>query len=83
MANFQAIQDLSEVRFERAVVSVDAVSLNMETIDLGDASDSLVCSAIYARFLRKTGEYSCQLIFAISKLVPKGMSVPRAVLFVL
>ena len=53
----------------------------METIDLGDASDSLVCSAIYARFLRKNGEYSCQLIFARSKLVPKGMSIPRAELF--
>ena len=81
LANFQAIQDLSEVKFERAVVPVDAVSLNMETIDLGDASDSLICSAIYARFLRKSGEYSCQLIFARSKLVPKGMSVPRAELF--
>ena len=81
LANFQTIQDLSEVKFERAVVPVDAVSLDMETIDLGDASDSLVCSAIYARFLRKNGEYSCQLIFARSKLVPKGMSIPRAELF--
>ena len=79
LANFKTIQDLAEVKFERAVVPIDAVSLDVDTIDLGDASDSLICSAIYVRFLRKTGEYSCQLIFARSKLVPQDIkSIPRA-----
>ena len=53
------------------VVPVDAVSLDVDTIEFGDASESLFCAAIYARFLRKDGSYSCQLIFSRSKLVPK------------
>ena len=78
LANFKTIQDLSEVQFERAVVPEDAVSLDANTIDAGDASNSVVCSAVYVRFKRKNGSYSCQLIFSRSKLVPEGMSLPRA-----
>ena len=78
LANFKTIQDLSEVQFERAVVPEDAVRLNANTIDAGDASNSVVCSAVYVRFKRKNGSYSCQLIFSRSKLVPEGMSLPRA-----
>ena len=81
LANFQTMKDLADLKYERCVVPEDAVSLEVNTIDLGDASESLVCAAIYARFLRKNGSYSCQLIFAKSKLVPDGMSIPRAELF--
>ena len=34
--------------------------------------------AIYTRFLKKDGTDSCQLIFARSKLIPDGLSQPRA-----
>ena len=37
--------------------------------------------AIYARFLKKDGTHSCQLIFSRSKLIPDGLSQPRAELF--
>ena len=77
-ANFKTIEDLADVQFKRAVVPEDAISLDIETIDAGDASNSLVCSAIYARFKRKCGLYSCQLIFSRSKLVPQGMILPRS-----
>ncbi|XP_066912130.1 uncharacterized protein [Clytia hemisphaerica] len=41
----------------------------------------MTCTAIYARFLRKDSTYSCQLIFARSRTVPKDMSMPRAELY--
>ncbi|XP_066933238.1 uncharacterized protein [Clytia hemisphaerica] len=41
----------------------------------------MVCVAIYARFLRTNGEYSCQLIFSRTRAVPKGMSQPRGELY--
>ena len=33
---------------------------------------------IYARFQLTDGGYSCQLVFARTKIVPRDMSVPRA-----
>ncbi|XP_066935869.1 uncharacterized protein [Clytia hemisphaerica] len=80
-SNFQLIQEAGNLRFNRAVVPVDAVNLTMETLDFGDASSSMVCVAIYARFLRTNGEYSCQLIFSRTRAVPKGMSQPRGELY--
>ena len=76
--NFSVIQELRDVVFNRAVVPDDAVSLDIETIDVADASNELLCCAIYARFKLKSGDYSCQLVFARSKLVPDDMSMPRA-----
>ena len=53
----------------------------METCEISDSSLNLACSAVYARFKRKNGLYSCQLVFARSKVVPKGMSIPRGELY--
>ena len=75
------IQELGQIKYKRAIVPSDAESLNIDTIDFGDASKELVCVAIYARFKRTNGEYSCQLVLARSKLVPDDMTLPRAELF--
>ena len=80
-SNFKMINELSQIQFKRAVVPQDAVNLDVETIECGDASKEMICIAIYVRFLRKSGDYSCQLLFARSKLVPEGMTIPRAELF--
>ena len=71
------VQGLKELTCKRAVVPDDAVSLDIET-DFADASTQLICVAVYARFKRKNGGYSCQLVFARSKVVPKNTSIPRA-----
>ena len=76
--NFSLIQDLRDVVFRRTVVPEDAMNLDIETIDVADASTSLMCAAIYARFKLRSGGYSCQLVFARSKLVPEDLSMPRA-----
>ena len=41
----------------------------------------MTCAAVYARFQRKNGMYSSQLVFAWSKIVPENLSQPRAELF--
>ena len=80
-SNFEIIEGMSQLKFKRAVIPSDAVNLEMDTIECGDASKDMICIAIYVRFLRKSGEYSCQLLFARSKLVPDGTTIPRAELF--
>ena len=76
--NFEMMQELKHVRFKRAVIPDDAVSTDMELICVADASEILICLGIYARFLRKSGGHSCQLLFGRTKVVPKDMSIPRA-----
>ena len=67
--NIEMIEEISRVRFKRAVVPADAASTDINTIDVADASTSIACAAIYVRFPRRNGDYSCQLIFARSKLL--------------
>ena len=78
MSNFKTLQEIGNIRFKRAIVPADALYLTMETIDTADASQSLICVAIYARFMLKSGDYSCQLVLARSKLLPEDISIPRA-----
>ena len=80
-SNLEMIQDMKNFKFNRAIVPENASSLDIDTIDSSDASKSIACIAIYARFPTHSGKYSCQLIFGRSKLVPEGMTVPRAELF--
>ena len=78
VSNFEMIKELSNVKFRRAIVPEDAISLVIETIDTGDATQTLVCSAIFAHFKRKNGTFSCQLVFSRSKLVSEGATLPRS-----
>ena len=55
----------------------DALNLDIETINTADTSEHLVCAAVYARFLKRGGFHSCQLIFARTKVV-HGLTIPRA-----
>ena len=77
-SNFDMMSQLGDIKYRRCVVPEDALNLNMETIEMADASLEMSCSVVYARFKRKNGQYSCQLIFARSKTVPTDMSIPRA-----
>ena len=79
--NFEMISKFCEIRFRRAIVPPDALNLNIETIEMADASESLACSALYVRFKRKNGRYHCQILFARTKILPKDMGPPRAELF--
>ena len=76
--NFEIMEEIKNIQFRRAVVPIDAKNLDIVTLDTGDASSKLICTAIYARFERKAGTYSCQLVFARSKVLPEDVSTPRA-----
>ena len=76
--NFETISDLGELKFKRLIVPEDAVDLNIDTIEISDASLNMACAAVYGRFRRKSGGYSCQLIFSRSKIIPDGFNIPRA-----
>ena len=80
-SHFAMMEDIKNVRFNRAVIPDDALNLEAETLDFGDASQSVVCVAMYIRFKRKGGGHSCQLLFSKSKLVPDGMTQPRGELY--
>ena len=75
--NFEVIEELRELRFYRAIVPSDAVNLDIETIETADAGEELVCAAVYARFMRKDGTFSCQLILARTKVI-HDLTIPRA-----
>ena len=77
-SHFEMMKEISKIKYKKTIVPDDAVSLQINTIDTGDSSKSIACIAIYARFLKKDGTYSCQIVFARSKLVPEGMTQPRA-----
>ena len=80
-SHFQMMEEIKNVRWKRAVIPENAVNLKCTTLDFGDASQVLVCIAIYVRFKLKNGNYSTQLIFAKSRLVPDDMTQPRAELY--
>ena len=74
--NFGVIDELRNLKFRRAVVPPDALNLDMETIETADAGEELICAAIYARFQRRSGAYSYQLILARTKVI-HDLSIPR------
>ena len=76
-ANFDVIRKPGNIQFKRAVVPDDAENLDIETIATADAGETRVCAAVYARFKRENGDYSCQLIFSRTKIV-HDITVPRA-----
>ena len=75
------MQQIGGIRFKRAIVPHNAVNMDIETLDFGDASQSLICVCIYARFYLKNNTYSCQLVFARTRMVPTDLSLPRAELY--
>ena len=79
--NFQVMEKLGGCKWNRLIVPKDAVSLDMEIIGSGDASEKMACSAIYVRFLRTDGTFSCQLALAKTKIVPDDKTLPKAELF--
>ena len=78
VSHIEMMEEISRVKFKRAIVPHNAKSLDIMTLDAGDGSPSAVCAAIYARFELTDGSYSCQLVFARSKILPQGTSVPRS-----
>ena len=80
-SHFEMMQEIHNVRYKRALIPDDAISLELNTLDFGDASNSIACIAIYVRFQKKSGGFSSQLVLSRSRSVSDGMSQPRAELY--
>ena len=78
VSHFEMMQDISKIKFSRAVASEDAINLEIQAINVADARERLAGVAIYATFLRINRTHSCQLVFPRSKLTPDGLSQPSA-----
>lgn len=66
-SHFKMIQKITKIKFKCAFVPYDAVNLNISQNDADDVGKNLAYPAIYARFLKKNGTYSCQLAFSLFK----------------
>ena len=75
--NFWILHKLRGMSFNRARIPTDAVNTEMDLIAAVDASNELKIAGVWARFLRKNGEYSSQLIIGRSLLVKEGSSIPK------
>ncbi|XP_066913677.1 uncharacterized protein [Clytia hemisphaerica] len=76
-SHFKIMEEISSIKYNRAIVPEDAINLEINSIDTADASKNIACVAIYARFKRRCGKFSCQLVFARSRLIPDGTTQPR------
>ena len=75
--HFDVIQELGTLKFQRSIVPNDAENLNVETINSADAGDNLICASVHVRYKLRSGGFSCQLIFARTK-VHHETTTPRA-----
>ena len=51
LSHLEIMQEIGNLRFQRAVVPQDAVNLDISTIDTTGASNKIACVAMCARFL--------------------------------
>ena len=77
-SHFEMMKKIGNLKFHRAVITAEAVNLNIYTIETADVSNQIACAAIYAGFFRRNESYSCQLISWRSKIITDGLSQSRA-----
>ena len=75
-SHFQMMNEIKTLKHQRAVIPEDAIDTQVNTLDFGDARREIACIAIYVGYKRKDGSYSCQLVFARSRLIPTKMTQP-------
>ena len=74
--NLWKLHNIRGIQFSRAVIPVDAADCKLELIAAVDAAD-LKVAAVYGRFRRKNGQYSCQLIIGRSLLARTDSTIPK------
>ena len=67
---------LQGLKFRRAVIPEDAVSSKVHLIACVDAANKLKIVGVWARFLRRCGQYSSQLLIGRS-LLSRGGTIPK------
>ena len=75
--NFWRLQKLKGLKFQRARVPEDAVDTNLYLVGCVDAAAQLKIAGVWARFKRKNGKFSCQLVIGRSLLSRKDSTIPK------
>ena len=75
--NFWMLHSVRGLQFNRAKIPEDAANTDMILVAAVDAANDLKASAVYARFLRRNGEYSSQLLIGRSLLAKENSSIPK------
>ena len=75
--NFFRIHQMKGIQFQRARIPIDAENTNMELIAAADAANDLKICGVWARFKRKNGKYSSQLIIGRSLLAKENSTIPK------
>lgn len=76
VVNLWKMYNMQGIHFQRAIIPVDAVSLDLQLLAAGDAAD-LKVAGVWGRFLRTNGQYSCQLLIGRSLLCRPDSTVPK------
>ena len=45
-SNFEMMKEIGNLRFNRTIIPEDVINMDIDTINFGDASQSMVCVAI-------------------------------------
>ena len=56
-SHFEVMQEISRIKFQKAVIPEDAINLDIKTVHAVDASQKLTCVAIYARVFKRYGTH--------------------------
>lgn len=67
--NLWRLHTLQGIQYNRAVIPEDAVNTELQLIAAVDAAEVKI-AGVWGRFLRRNGQYSCQLIIGRSLLAP-------------
>ena len=77
VSNFWKVEQLRGLRFQRAVMPLDAIDSNLRLLGAGDAALEAEMMGVWGGFLRKCGTWSCQLIMGRGILAPKDGTIPK------
>ena len=77
-SHFQMMNEIKTLKHQRAVIPEDAIDTKVNILDFGDARREIACIAVYVGYKRKDGSYSCQLVFARSRLIPTKNDSPTS-----
>ena len=77
LKNFWQLHSLKGVMFMRARIPEDAASTDLTLVCAVDAANQIKAAGVYARFPRKNGKFSSQLLIGRSLLAKEGSSIPK------
>ena len=74
--NFWQIQRLKGIQFQRPRIPKDAVDTDLHLVGCVDAADELKIVGVWAKFKRRNGDFSSQLVIGRS-LLSRGGTIPK------